>query len=234
MRLASIVPNHQLTEICRQLSLGIAQGNRRYLLLVLAAIRENEILRAVANPQANRDVTRSIFVATVVITVGQKAAYRLTPSILIMKADARIVNADELDVVTLLDVEQPSSLTNRIVCIAVHVDRAIDVNPYRVNSSRARRVDGVAQRRRDLTFGRLKYVAARLGDLDGLVVGLLKRQYLRLHPAWHDLRLGAGHRWRCHERACHGCDTQQTRQRSAHPHLLLLHRSAPLTPMLSR
>ena len=199
-----------------------------------AAVREEEVLRTVANPQANRDVTRSIFVATVVITIGQKAAYGLTPSILIMKADARIVDADELDIATLLDVEQPSGLTNRIVRIAVHVNRAIDVDPYRVNSSRARRVDGVAQRRRDLTFGRLKYIAARLGDLDGLVVDLLKRQHLGIHSVRHNLRLGVCHGRRCHERACYGGDAQQTRQHSAHPHLLLLHRSAPLTPMLSR
>ena len=145
-----------------------------------------------------------------------------------MKADARIVDTDELDIAAPLDVEQPPSLTNRIVRIAVHVDRAIDVDPYRVNSGRARRVDGVAQRRRNLTFGRLKYVAARLGDLDGLVVGLRKRKYLRLHPVGHDLRLGVCHGRRRHECACYGGDTQQTRQRGAHTHLLLLHRSAPL------
>ena len=145
-----------------------------------------------------------------------------------MEADARIVDTDELDIATLFDVEQPSSLLNPPVSLIVHVDRTIDVDPHRINPRRIRRVDGVTRRWRDLTLSRLKYVTARLGDLDGFVVGLLKRQHLRPHPVGHNLRLGVCHGRRRHERACHGCDTQQTHQRSAHPHLLLLHRSAPL------
>ena len=125
-----------------------------------------------------------------------------------MEADARIVDTDELDIATLFDVEQPSSLLNPPVSLIVHVDRAIDVDPHRINPRRIRRVDGVTRRWRDLTLSRLKYVTARLGDLDGFVVGLLKRQHLRPHPVGHDLRLGACHRRHRHERTCHGSDTQ--------------------------
>ena len=144
-----------------------------------------------------------------------------------MEADARIVDTDELDIATLFDVEQPSSLLNPPVSLIVHVDRAIDVDPHRINPRRIRRVDGVAQRGRDLTLGRLKYVTARLGDLNGFVVGLRKRQHLGLHPVGHNLRLGVCHRRRCHERACHGGDTQQACQHGAHPHLLLPHHGSP-------
>ena len=102
----------QLFELGGQLALGASQRNRRHLLVEPTAVREEEVLRTVANPQINRDVSQSIFVATVVITVGQKAAYGLTPSILIMQADARVVDTDELDIAALFNVEQPSSLPN--------------------------------------------------------------------------------------------------------------------------
>ena len=111
-RFANIVLDLKFFELGGQLTLGDAQGNRRHLLVNPTAVRDGEVLRTVANPQTNRDVTRSIFVATVVISVGQKPAYGLVPPILIMKADARIVDTDELDIAAPLDVEQPSSLPN--------------------------------------------------------------------------------------------------------------------------
>ncbi len=144
-----------------------------------------------------------------------------------MKANDWIIDTDELNIAALLDVEQPSILTYRRVRIAVHVDRAIDVNPYRINPSRIRGVDGIARSRRDLTLGGLKHIATRLSNLNGLGAVLLKRQHLGIHSVGHDLRLGTCHRWRCHERAGHGGDTQYARQHSAHPHLLLPHHSSP-------
>ena len=141
-----------------------------------------------------------------------------------MEADARIVDTDELNIAALFDVEQPSFLTEQEVRIIVHVNRAIDVDRHGVIRSRVRDVNDVARRRRGLILARPKHVATSLGDFNRLFAGLPKRQNLRIG---RHLCLGACHRRRCHECACHGGDAQQARQSGAHPHLLLPHRSSP-------
>ena len=124
-------------------------------------------------------------------------------------------------------------LNSHRVCptTAVHVDCAINVNRHGVIRSRVRNVDDVARGGRGLIFARPEHMATRLGDFNGLFACLSKRQNLCIS---RHLCLDTGHGRRRHECACYGGDTQQTRQRSAHPHLLLLHRSAHLAPMLSR
>ena len=55
-RFAHIAVDLQFFELGGQLAFGAAEGNRRHLLVVLVAVRESKVLRAVANPQANRDI----------------------------------------------------------------------------------------------------------------------------------------------------------------------------------
>ena len=53
VRIAGIVLDLQLFELGGQLALGAAQRNRGHLLVCPTAVRKGEVLRAVANPQAN-------------------------------------------------------------------------------------------------------------------------------------------------------------------------------------
>ena len=203
-RFAGVVTDPQVLEISDELARSVAERDCRHRLIQKLAIPKQKVLRVVTHLQTDRDVALGVLVAAiaVVVTVGQKAACSLMVGALVFEANTGVVYANELDVASLLDVEQPLPLGDAAVLGTTHVDGAIDVDSHRIDLRRVRHIDGVAHDGRRLVFGSFEHIAARPGNLDGSHAIRLEREHRRLHAVGHDLRLLCrnGRGWSGYER----------------------------------